>query len=532
MATLNLSASFGDDWPPEAFNGGVIQSRTATSMTYVSDLGYTIIVRGTGFTYDDDLFPSDGTVTRVTIRQGGQLMADLTGASMELQRFAMNAFGFDRGPDRSPQNPNGAAITYHLMRGNDVINGSAQDDEVFGGRGNDLINTGAGFDFITADEGNDTIHGGDDSDTLDFSEAYWDYSAYRGVVVNTTTGTVIDPWGGQDQISGIEAFRDTHYSDSFTGSAADEQFTLNRGNDTVIGGDGFDMIRFDLAERWGATRGVNVNLATGVVRDNWKGTDSVSGVEGVIGSDFNDTIIGSAGDDFLMGGDGVDAINGGLGFDTLGNWLVDRAPGGTGIVVNMNIAGATVQNDGFGNVENAVSIERFEGTRFGDSFTGNTAANEFFGYDGDDTMLGNGGNDLLRGGWGLDQIDGGAGNDQLWGDEGDDTMTGGANADDFFFQLGDLANAGVDHITDFSTADELWIGTSGRGGLSAGSLAAFQLRSAAGATSATTADQRFVYNRTTGDLYFDEDGVGGLAAVKIATLDNAFVLTAAYIEIF
>ncbi len=532
MATLTLNASFGDVWPPDGFEGGVVLSRTATAMTYESDLAYIITVQGTGFTYDDDLFPSGGTITSVTVEAGGQIIATFTGVSMELQRFAMNAFGFDRGPDRSPQYPNGWAISYHLMRGNDVINGSAGDDEMTGNLGNDLINAGAGFDFISADAGNDTINGGADWDTLDFSEAYWDYSAYRGVVVNTTTGIVTDAWGGQDQISGIESFRDTHYSDSFTGSAADEQFTLNRGNDTVIGGDGFDAIRFDLAERWGATRGVSVNLATGVVRDNWRGTDSVSGIEGVYGSDFNDTIVGSAGDDYLMGGAGVDNINGGAGFDTLAFWAADRAPNTTGIVINMNTLGAVVQNDGFGNVENALGIERFEGTFYSDSMTGNGTANQFFGYSGEDTLLGNAGNDLLRGGWDNDLLNGGTHNDVLWGDEGDDTLTGGSHSDDFCFWMGDLPNAGVDHVTDFSSLDDIWIDAAGFGGLSSGTLMASQLRSAAGAVSATTAAQRFIYNRTTGDLYFDEDGLGGVSAVKFATLDNKFVLSAAYIEIF
>ncbi|MCY1234225.1 hypothetical protein D9M72_467990 [compost metagenome] len=47
------------------------------------------------------------------------------------------------------------------------------------------------------------------------------------------------------------------------------------------------------------------------------GTDTYRNIEGLIGSDFNDTLTGSASNDELYGGGGSDTINGGGGSDLL-----------------------------------------------------------------------------------------------------------------------------------------------------------------------------------------------------------------------
>jgi serralysin len=61
-------------------------------------------------------------------------------------------------------------------------------------------------------------------------------------------------------------------------------------------------------------------------------------------------------------------------------------------------------------------------------------------------------------------------------------------------------------------------------GLSLGALDAGAFRTG---TAAADADDRIIYNSTTGALLFDADGVGGVAAVQFATLTGAPALTAA-----
>ena len=83
----------------------------------------------------------------------------------------------------------------------------------------------------------------------------------------------------------------------------------------------------------------------------------------------------------------------------------------------------------------------------------------------------------------------------------------------------------VDTILDFAAADDnVLLDDAVFTGLAAGALAAGAFRTG---TAAADADDRIIYNSTTGALLFDVDGVGGAAAVQFATLTGAPALTAA-----
>ena len=303
MATLTLSQSFENDWPPNALEGSTISSRSATTMTYASVLGYTVTLTGTGLTYDADGFPSGGTVTGCTIALGATTYAVFTGVSVSFVRAGMQIFGFDR-DNGGFQNPDPFSLIQVMLRGNDVIIGSAEDDDIRGGFGNDSINAGLGDDYVGDDAGNDTLNGGDGRDTLSYDEAHWRWESFRGISLDALTGVALDPYGNTDLFSNFESYKDTLYGDTLKGANIDENFSITRGNDIVDGRGGNDWVDFSNAENWGARRGVNVNLTTGVAIDSWGGTDTLSNVEGISGTSFNDTLVGNAGDNEFDGRQG------------------------------------------------------------------------------------------------------------------------------------------------------------------------------------------------------------------------------------
>jgi Ca2+-binding RTX toxin-like protein len=122
-------------------------------------------------------------------------------------------------------------------------------------------------------------------------------------------------------------------------------------------------------------------------------------------------------------------------------------------------------------------------------------------------------------------ITGNAGNNILTGGLGNDTYIGGAGVDSFVLNK---PSFGVDIIKDFvSGVDKIGLSAAEfGGGLAAGNpLLSGQIRLGAGVTTANTSAQRFLFNTSNGNLYFDADGVGGIGAVQIAKLEGVTGLT-------
>ena len=187
------------------------------------------------------------------------------------------------------------------------------------------------------------------------------------------------------------------------------------------GGKGSDDIIMDSAIRIKAT------LSGGLGRDFLTGgalADILSGDEGadvLNGNGGIDTIRGGLGHDRLIGGAGGDTLDGGDGLDTV-SYVTSTA----GMTIDLQTM--TLTGDGAGDV--LISIERYEGTNFADTITGDNTSNALLsGLDGNDTIRGFNGNDLLMGGKGNDNLDGGAGHDMLIGAEGADVLTGGGGVD-------------------------------------------------------------------------------------------------------
>ena len=97
-----------------------------------------------------------------------------------------------------------------------------------------------------------------------------------------------------------------------------------------------------------------------------------------------------------------------------------------------------------------------------------------------------------------------------------------SGADRFYFDAS--AGDGVDALADFSARDDrifldrdVFSGLASNGTLTAGG---FRL-----GTEAQDADDRIVYDRASGDIFYDADGAGGADAVLFATVREGLGVT-------
>ena len=251
------------------------------------------------------------------------------------------------------------------------------------------------FNMTTAQESWMQVRGGDgvDSYVLKLSQdstirlAMWD--ATNGVNVDLSTNTIIDDgFGNMETIKVVDnggklEILGSRFDDTFVGSNRDERFILHQGNDTVDGGGGTDLVRYD---RFGVDA-VNVNLTTGIATGTWNGqvfTDSLTNIENVRGSrDAADTLIGNAqandfkgrggddilsgkaGNDILQGEDGNDKLLGGKGRDTLiGGNGNDKLTGGSAKDVFVFNAALNEGRDKITDFQDGVDHIQIEGGSF------------------------------------------------------------------------------------------------------------------------------------------------------------------------
>lgn len=124
----------------------------------------------------------------------------------------------------------------------------------------------------------------------------------------------------------------------------------------------------------------------------------------------------------------------------------------------------------------------------------------------------------------VNRITGTAGNDTLNGKGGNDWLTGGGGKDSFVF---DKPGTGVITITDFNpTDDKISLVNTGFTGLGrAGALSADMFVSG---TSAKDSNDHIIYDKSTGNIFYDADGSGSSAAVQFAHITSGLDLNAGH----
>jgi Ca2+-binding RTX toxin-like protein len=321
-----------------------------------------------------------------------------------------------------------------------------------------------------------------------------------------TNGTLVDNGDGtytytpNANFSGTDSFTYT-ISDGLGGnSIATVNLTINEVAEEIIGTPGNDILT--------GTEEPDIIRALA-------GNDIIQGLGG------DDLIFGDEGDDRIDGGAGNDTMNGGAGNDTYtvdstGDVVIETVGNGNNDLVRSSVSWTLGDN-----VESLTLLGTAPlngtGNALNNRILGNSAANTLTGNDGNDTLDGKGGNDILLGGNGVDRIIGGAGNDQITSGARGDDLSGNAGQDLFIFV--DAPIGSFDTIRDFTPTDDTLQISRSAFGLSL-PLGTIPVSALALGTSASLASERFVYDQGSGNLFFDEDGVGGTTQVQIAKLTN------------
>lgn len=438
------------------------------------------------------------------------------------------------------------------------LQGASGDDSVMGGDGDDTIVGGDGFDTLDGGAGIDTLsyQGAKTGLRVDLADSSRNLGEAAGDVVagfeNLVGGAGEDTLAGDQQANFIKG---GDGNDRLLGRGGDDTLDGDGFQNTLIGGAGADLllggVGTDTADYGRSNAAVAIDLANRSASGGHAAGDDLRKIDNLVGSDFNDTLTGLSefyvgenlsgglGDDLLDGLAGVDTLAGGRGADTLDggdyiDWDYDTlsyAGDSAGVLIDF-ATGVGVGGDAEGDL--FTGFEIVEGGSGNDTLIGDF--DDFFIYD---YLYGGAGNDSIRG------VDSDAtiynNIDWLYGEAGDDTLvganadggahlTGGAGADRFVIARESaflLIEGSYDDIEDFEVGvDQIGLTRAGSLGPAIGPLGALDPDAFRLGTSAADADDRIIYDTATGRLYFDQDGVGGVAQVQLAYLIGAPTLVA------
>ena len=312
------------------------------------------------------------------------------------------------------------------------LTGSAFNDTLTGDDNNNVIHGLAGNDTLSGGNGDDTLDGGTGTDTATYADAF------SGVTVSLMLqGSAQDTIGaGLDTLTGIENLTGSTSDDTLGGDAGNNvldrrrrdrhrqlcrchaavtvslalqgsaQNTGGAGSDTLsnfenltgsafndtLGGDANDNVLDggdgnDTASYAAATGAVTVDLTQqDAPQDTGSaGFDTLTSIENLTGSNFDDTLTGNSNDNILSGGGGNDTLIGGDGNDTLdggtGTDTVSYADASDAVTVSLALT--TPQVTGGAGTDTLANIENLTGSAFDDTVAGNAGCR---GLDGNDTM--------------------------------------------------------------------------------------------------------------------------------------------------
>ncbi|WP_223953646.1 retention module-containing protein [Aeromonas caviae] len=172
-------------------------------------------------------------------------------------------------------------------------------------------------------------------------------SSYEGSF-NYTNSTTTDTAKVYVDVQSGSTLTGSYLDEILIGGSGNDTLNGNAGNDILLGGLGNDTLNGgngnDTASYFDSAAGVTVTVNGANQNTGGAGTDSLSNMENLVGSMFNDSLTGDGnanvlsglagndilsgggGDDLLIGGTGSDTLTGGAGKDTF-KWMAGDAGG-------------------------------------------------------------------------------------------------------------------------------------------------------------------------------------------------------------
>lgn len=476
----------------------------------------------------------------------------------------------------------GTAHSSDQLENIENITGSNQNDTLVGSSGSNVLKGGNGDDTLEGASGDDVLDGGAGNNTVRFSGS-------TIVTLDLSLTAAQNTGYGSDTLIGFRNVESGSGADKIKGSAEDNRLDGNSGADTLEGMDGHDQLIGDAGNDSLEGGVGNDTLEGGNDNDTLvggAGNDSLQGGTGrntavFSGNKANYSIVTNQDGTVIVtdnaGQDGTDTLKDVriLKFADQTIALTNGAPSNISPSISptnfseSKPVGSQVTTlfssdpDGdtltYSLVTNAGGLFRLDGSKlilagtldyetatthtitvkvsdgFGGEFTKDLTINVTNdmnetkplvkrGTNASEQVVGEQGNDQLYGLSGNDQIFGQGGNDKLWGGKGKDTLIGGAGNDIFVFDVKPNVKSNLDYVYDFSVKDDtihlskkIFSKLAKKGTLSKGAFVT--------GDQFKDADDRILYHKKGGALFYDPDGTGDAKAIQFATIGKNLKIT-------
>ncbi|MCB5174705.1 hypothetical protein [Microvirga lenta] len=363
-----------------------------------------------------------------------------------------------------------------IFTGNDDNNrliGNNGNDALRGG-GSDTLQGGSGDDTLAGGAGNDTLEGGAGRNTAEFSGARGNYT-----IVNNADGTVtVTDNTGQD---GTDQLKEVRFA-----KFADQTIAL--------------------------TNGAASNISPSISPINFSESKAVgSQVTTLFSSDpdgdtLTFSLVTDAGGLFTLDGNKL-ILAGALDYETATKHTItvkvsDGFGGDFAKDLTINVTNSTTETNSL--------VKR-----------GTNASEQVVGENGNDKLYGLNGND---------EIFGQGGDDTLWGGKGKDTFIGGAGKDVFVLDQ-KPSKSNLDWIYDFDPKEDT-IHLARKAFSKIGRKGGLKKDAFIVGDRVKDKEDRIIYHKKAGALFYDPDGTGSAKAVQFATIGKKLAIKHSDFDIF